>query len=149
MPAVLDGGPPADREIPPAPGGLSPQLHRTWYGMWTSPVARLLDPDTDMPAVTRLFSLYQLGERLDAAVAADMDAYLEAMTRPDPDPDAPVPHVDDRLMAMRLRVASETRLIEAQLGMSPRSRLALGLALMAGAKGTAGSLDDAAGDANG
>lgn len=93
--------------------------------MWTSPVAQLLDPVSDLPAASRLFGLYALGERMDKALAGDLDpAWVRT----------------------RLAVAAEARMLEAALGLSPRSRLALGLALLAGKK--AGSLDDLADDAN-
>lgn len=130
--------------IPAVPAGLGPSLVRAWQGLWTSPVAQLLDPVSDLPVVTRLFRLYRLGELLDARIAANLGALGNA--GPD-DEDAPA--LDDKLLAVRLRVASETRLLEGQIGLSPRSRLALGLALMAGRKGAKGSLDDAADDANG
>lgn len=131
--------------IPPAPTGLGPTLRRAWVGLWTSPIAQLLDPVSDLPVVTRLFQLYRLGERLDARIAAN----LRALENADPDAEN-LPTLDDKMLATRLRVASETRLLEGQIGLSPRSRLALGLALMAGRKGNkgAGSLDDAADQAN-
>lgn len=88
-------------------------------------MAQLLDPVSDLPAASRLFGLYSLGERMDKQLADDLDpAQVRA----------------------RLAVAAETRMLEAALGLSPRSRLALGLALLAGKK--AGSLDELADDAN-
>ena len=147
MPAIIEHSPPPGLQPPPAPSWLSTRLLATWHGLWTSPVARLLDPVSDLPAVARLFRLYVLGEQLDDAVAAHMDAHLDALTSPDGDGQGDGHAFNDKLLAMRLRVASETRLIEAQLGLSPRSRLALGLALAAGKK-AAGSLDDIADDAN-
>lgn len=133
--------------VPAAPAGLGPSLRRAWVGLWTSPMAQLLDPVSDLPVVSRLFQLYRLGERLDAQIAAN----LRAIENAKPDDEDPPPALDEKAMAIRLRVASETRLLEGQIGLSPRSRLALGLALMAGRKGAkgAGSLDDAADQANG
>jgi hypothetical protein len=104
-------------------------------------VAQLLDPVSDMPAVTRLFMLYRLGEQLDVQVAQHMTVLAKPL-----DVDNPA-GLDDKLIAARMRVASETRILEGQLGLSPRSRLALGLALLAGRK--SGSLDDAIDDADG
>lgn len=141
---------------PPAPAGLSAAFVQAWDGFWTSPVAQLLDPVSDLPPVTRLFELYQLGQQLADVVAANMTNYLDALTRPagvsasgeisegDDDP----PGIDEKALTYRMRVASETRLLESQLGLSPRSRLALGLALAAGKKAGLGSLDEAADDAD-
>lgn len=98
-------------------------------------MAQLLDPVSDMPAVIRLFGLYKLGEQLGELVSK----HMAALSEPDVD-------LDDKLIAARMRVASETRILEGQLGLSPRARLALGLALLAGRK--ANSLDDYIDDAN-
>ena len=100
-------------------------------------MAQLLDPISDMPAVCRLFNLYTLGEQLDVQVSR----HMALLTVGNGDVE-----LDDKLLAARMRAASETRMLESQLGLSPRSRLALGLALLAGRK--AGSLDDAVDDAN-
>lgn len=165
LPAVIEvdaAGQLVDADDPPAypapPAGLSAMYARAWDGLWTSPVGQLLDPVSDLPAVMRLFSLYQLGQQLDDVVSASMHNYLDALTRPAgvsasgrlSEGDDQVPELDDKIMAYRLRVASETRLLEGQLGLSPRSRLALGLALAAGKKaGLGGGLDDAVNDADG
>lgn len=128
MPAVLGVSGPA-LPTPPPPGWLSQPLQSAWLGVWASPVARLLDPISDLPAVTRLFRLYTLAERIDARMDAE----------PDPDGDEPSFHAD---VSARVKVAAEVRQLEGVLGLSPRSRLALGLALLAGNRGVA-SLDDA------
>jgi len=54
----------------------------------------------------------------------------------------------EAMIAARVRIASECRILEGQLGLSPRSRLALGLALLAGKKAGGGSLDDLADEVN-
>lgn len=131
LPTVLDGSA-ADSVIPAPPRGLPEHLGRSWRGLWTSPVAQLLDPVSDLPAVTRLFRLYVLGERMD-----------ERLARPPEDG----PGVE-AMIAARVRIASECRILEGQLGLSPRSRLALGLALLAGKKAGGGSLDDLADEVN-
>lgn len=87
-----------------------------------------------MPAVVRLFELYRLNEQLTA----------ETITGADPETGEDMIRTD--VINARTRVATECRMLESQLGLSPRSRLALGLALLAGRK--AGSLDDASEDAN-
>src|SRR5690554_4039334 len=131
LPTVLDGSA-ADSVIPAPPGDLPEHLGRSWRGLWTSPVAQLLDPVSDLPAVTRLFRLYVLGERMDERLAH-------------PPPDGPGV---EAMIAARVRIASECRILEGQLGLSPRSRLALGLALLAGKKAGGGSLDDLADEVN-
>lgn len=131
LPAVLDGSATAEANsaVPAPPSELSGPLRAAWDGLWSSPVAQLLDPVSDLPAATRLWRLYQAGERLDERMAsADGEEF-------------------DAAVAARVRVASECRLLESQLGLSPRSRLALGLALLAGRK-QGGSLDDLADEAN-
>lgn len=129
LPAVLSGSA-ANVDIPKPPVGLSAAFLADWKALWASPVAALLDPVSDLPAVGRLYELRQLGQKL-ARKIADLG------------------EVDTALVTARLRVATEVRLIEAQLGLSPRSRLALGLALLAGRRGatdsavTGGGHDDA------
>jgi hypothetical protein len=111
--------PSADTDTPAPPTGIGAALRRDWDALWTSPVATLLDPVSDLPAVSRLFELRVLGDKLRRAIAS-------------------APEVDTGLISTRLKVATEARLIEAQLGLSPRSRLALGLALLAGRRGAGG-----------
>ncbi|HET6291725.1 MAG TPA: hypothetical protein VFG33_00070 [Kribbella sp.] len=126
MPASLGGGAePAAAPDPPA--DLSDVLRGQWVGLWSSPVAALMDPVSDLPAVVRLFELYELADRVQAQLAAAAE-------------------VDSGLVGARVRLASEIRLAEGQLGLSPRARLALGVALVAGQK--AASLDDLADDAD-
>jgi hypothetical protein len=100
-------------------------------------VAQLLDPVSDLPAVTRLFRLYELGDEMDRRLA-----------NPPVDDEGNGPSVES-MVTTRVRVAGECRILEGQLGLSPRSRLALGLALLAGKKAGGGSLDDLTEDANG
>ena len=109
----------AGYDVPVPPPGLRDAWMQLWRGLWTSPVARLLDPVSDYPPAARLFRLYVLGDRLDDQIDA-----------------AGV--VDTGLVSSRVKCATEARLIEAQLGLSPRSRLALGLALLAGRRGSGG-----------
>lgn len=134
LPTVLDAGEASDpaRVVPDPPAGLSGALRAAWDGLWRSPVAQLLDPVSDYPAVSRLFGLYLLGERMDARLSAPVDEDGSSF---------------ESMSAARVRVASECRLLEGQLGLSPRSRLALGLALLAGRK-QGGSLDDLADEVN-
>lgn len=123
-------------EVPIEPNDLSPELQVAWKGLWSSPVAQLLDPVSDMPVVVRLFELYTLAEKLGKLVNANVNAVISGTAD----------EVDHKLLGARMRVTAEIRNLENTLGLSPRSRLALGLALLAGKK--AGSLDDMADEAN-
>lgn len=140
--------------IPLPPSGISDDLRQKWGLLWTSPVAQLFDPVSDLPALSRLFELYELGAKLDGLIAdAQPRGVAAAMLEQ-------VGSVNSLDMAMaevegsaarqalnatigtRMRVATEARMIEQQLGMSPRSRLALGLTVLAGkAAAKAGGLD--------
>lgn len=124
MPAVLPAGAAA---IPTSPAGLPAALAVQWDALWSAPVASLMDPVGDLPAVTRLFELYQLADKVQSQLAA-------------------ADEVDGALVSARVKLGSEIRLAEAQLGLSPRARLALGVALQAGGK--ASTLDDAVDDAD-
>src|SRR5690554_5632236 len=78
LPAVLagSGDVPVVSGVPAPPSGLSDALRRAWSGLWTSPVAQLLDSVSDLPAVTRLFRLYAAGEWLDDRMASgDVDEF--------------------------------------------------------------------------
>lgn len=143
-PGVLEEYPPG-RAIPLPPAGLTPALRDQWGRMWVSPVANLFDPVTDRPGLARLFELYALGERLDALIA-DSEPRIAARVIEEHDgpPDAltmamavvegnAARQALNNTIATRLRVAGEVRMLEAQFGLSPRSRLALGLTVLAGA----------------
>lgn len=138
LPVVLAGSghSPAASGGPRPPSGLSAANRRAWAGLWSSPVAQLLDPVSDLPAVSRLFRLYELGDQMDRRLA-----------HPPTDEEGNGPSVES-MMTTRVRIAGECRILEGQLGLSPRSRLALGLALLAGKKAGGGSLDDLADETN-
>lgn len=136
---------------PPAPAGLGVGLRRRWVALWSSPVAQMLDPATDGPVLARLFELYRLGDDLAAVLARDSRAEKAAARRiraavADGDLDRAaavaaelevVRKAYNSTVGARVRVATEVRMLEAQLGLSPRSRLALGVMLMAGRKAMA------------
>jgi hypothetical protein len=136
LPAILDGtgASPAGSGAIRRPSGLSAANRRAWDGLWASPVAQLLDPVSDLPAVTRLFRLYELGDEMDRRLA-------------NPPTGEGAPSVES-MVTTRVRVAGECRILEGQLGLSPRSRLALGLALLAGKKAGGASLDQLVDEAN-
>lgn len=126
VPALIPASGLPSRTVPDPPRGLPARLRAQWVGLWTSPVAALLDPVSDWPAAARLFELYKIGDRLGRLIARAEE-------------------VDTALVGSRVRCATEARLIEAQLGLSPRSRLALGLALLAGRRGAGAGGEESAG----
>jgi hypothetical protein len=118
LPAIMsaDG---VVRTIPNPPPRMPRRMRVQWAGLWTSPVGALLDPVSDWPAAARLFELLALGDRIARQIAK-------------------APEIETALVSARIKCATEARLIESQLGLSPRSRLALGLALLAGRRGSGG-----------
>ena len=124
--------------VPRPPMGLSAGLRRTWDGLWSSPVARLLDPVSDLPVVSRLFYLYKLSDRVARQIAmADPERLHLLMDDPDPTEE------DKRLIAeitaaigtwnatvsTQIKIATEIRQVEQTIGVSPKARLGLGVAL--------------------
>jgi hypothetical protein len=161
IPAVL--GPIAGKlDAPRPPSGLSLKLRRQWDALWRSMVAQLLDPATDGPVIARLYELYALGERLAGMLARDDRLETRArrdlarLYRTDPRDEALVDQAlvtielarksYNSTVASRVRVATEVRMLEAQLGLSPRSRLALGVMLLAGRRAMAEAIGDDDGD---
>ncbi len=118
---------------PEPPTGLADHLAALWRALWVSPLATLFDPVTDLPVLSRLWTLYQIGEQLDAMMAGPDLAQL-------PEADRLAAVVDHRdafrgLVQTRMRVATETRMTERELGMSPKARLGLGVKLAAAGAG--------------
>lgn len=108
-----------DDYMPDAPEGLSDELLDYWEDFWCSAAASMVDEDSDYLVVSRLFRLYALNEKALSAI--------EAKDNP----------TGNELSAV-VRLSSELRMIEGALGISPRSRTALGVT--AGDSGD--SLDD-------
>lgn len=137
----------SDLAIPLPPHGLSQDLRVKWGLLWTSPVAQLFDPVSDVAGLSRLFELYALGARLDELIAqADPHVEVEGMTPLElaeaMTEAAAARQALNSTVGARMRVATEARALEAQFGLSPRSRLALGLTVLAGkAAAKAGGLD--------
>jgi phage terminase small subunit len=113
VPKVL----PSTGEIPDFPRGIQELYREQWEALWTSPIALAWDPVTDYGVIERLFILKHQ-YKLMSGMCETKPAEVQAM----------------------LAVGRELRLLEGQLGLTPRSRLALGLAIFAG-KRSAG-LDD-------
>lgn len=143
---------------PKPPAGISLALKRSWRGLWESPAGQFLDQRTDLITISRLWEIYALGERLDKMIRqTEPDRFTKlALASPDPDAEQKVliaAHMAARqayngTVQTRMRVATEARMLEAQLGLTPRARIALGVKLLTGREaavqaGAAGKHDDA------
>lgn len=113
QPAVVEGGPPA------APDYLLPVTVARWAAYWKAPVAKLVDAVSDLPALERLFWLYDDLERSRQAVA-DTGHVIEGSKGQT---------VMNPLLRHMQAQAAETRQLEDRFGLSPRARLSLNLTL--------------------
>lgn len=122
---------------PPVPAHLvlPADLRDRWGELWTSPVATVLDPTSDLEPVARLFELYALDRQVGQAAARHVEALAQLGAFVDYD----APAFDPQLVRTRLAVASEIRQLEQTLGVSPRGRLTIGLAVLAAGKAAAGA----------
>ena len=103
-------------EPPDPPPDLRPAVLETWAEYWTSELAKLVDPKTDGPAIRRLFTLYDERER---AYEAGKDERLVPGSKDN--------WVLNPLLKYVAQCDAEIRHMEDRLGMSPRSRLQLGI----------------------
>jgi hypothetical protein len=125
---------------PPVPEhlSLSDDLRDRWAALWTSPVATVLDPVSDIEPVARLFELYELDRAIGRATRKHIDSlrqlgdWIEEGT----------PAFDPQLVRTRMSVAAEIRQLEQTLGVSPRGRLTIGLAVLAAGKAAAGANEE-------
>lgn len=108
---------------PKPPAGLLSKTARQWEDFWTSPVAALVDRTSDMPALERLFELYDDCARFRAAIrsAPMVEGSQGQMVRN--------PFVKDLKDSQ-----AEVRQLEDRFGLSPRARLGLNLTLGTTAK---------------
>lgn len=125
---------PAKREVPLPPelADLSPRLQEVWGKMWAAPVAQLWDADSDVMVLVRLFRLYREDERLSRALDLHMEHFmfnLENDLDRAPEYAAERSRFEIPIFMARMRVATECRMLEQQLGLTPKARLALGVAL--------------------
>ncbi|WP_426568104.1 P27 family phage terminase small subunit [Streptomyces canus] len=113
---------------PPAPPtGLLKRTRERWADYWASPVAKLADPISDLPALERLFALYDDLERSNASVkktghmvtGSQGQAVLNPLLR----------HIQ--------QTQAEVRQLEDRFGLSPRARLSLNVTLGEAAKSLA------------
>lgn len=121
---------------PDPPAGLLKRTVDRWEAFWTSPVASLVDRTSDMPALERLFELYDDCARFRAAIRKDpmVVGSQGQMVRN--------PFVKDLKDSQ-----AEVRQLEDRFGLSPRARLGLNLTLGAAAKTLADLNADFAGGA--
>lgn len=120
LPAVVAA--PGELVAPDPPDRVPADLRDRWRGFWTSPVAQVLDPVSDLEPVTRLFELYGLDAQMHAALNRQIEWLKDA------DADAPF---DPQFARIRLSVAAEIRQLEQTLGVTPRGRLVIGAAVAA------------------
>lgn len=141
----------AVRQIPRPPMGLSAGLRRTWDGLWSSPVAALLDPVSDLPVVARLFYLYKLSDRVARQIAlADPDRLTLLMDDPDPTEETRrlIAEVSAAIQSWnttiktQVTLSTEIRQVEMTIGVSPKARLGLGVALAGQSKSALDGLMD-------
>lgn len=105
-------------KAPAPPGGLLKRTVERWNAFWTSPVAALVDRTSDMPALERLFELYDDCARFRSAIRKDpmVVGSQGQMVRN--------PFVKDLKDTQ-----AEVRQLEDRFGLSPRARLGLNLTL--------------------
>lgn len=108
---------------PPAPDGVGERTAQQWQGFWSSPVAKLVDPVSDLPALERLFLLYD-----------DCHQFRESI-RKHPMVEGSQGQLVRNPFVKDLKDAqAEIRQLEDRFGLSPRARLGLNLTLGATAK---------------
>lgn len=95
-------------DVPEPPESLSGELLDYWDDFWSSAAASMVDEDSDYLVVSRLFRLY--------AIAENTMTTLEEKDNP-----------SSNEISTMVRLSSELRMIEGALGISPRSRMALGV----------------------
>lgn len=96
-------------DIPPPPSHLLPVIQEWWIDFWQSPIASSMRP-TDMPALSRLFGMYDELERTRAAVHEDPPP------RPERFPDEPNNDWWHRFAEWRRISAANGRLIASPKG---------------------------------
>ena len=103
-------------EAPEPPADLRSETLEAWANYWSSELAKLVDPKTDGPAIGRLFLLYD--ERIRAFEEAKGERVVKG---------AAGQNVLNPLLKYVAQCDNEIRQMEDRLGMSPRSRLQLGI----------------------
>lgn len=117
--------------------GLPDDLQQRWAEVWTSPVAQILDPVSDLEPMTRLFALYRRERQFDMALGNQLAWLSETHDE--------TAVFEPGLARIVMAVAGEIRQLEQTLGITPRGRLVIGAAVVAAGKATQqeGERDDA------
>ena len=106
------------QEPPPAPHGLLKASRESWASFWGSPLVQVIVPATDTPALSRLWSLYDERTRMYRAIARTrMVRGSKGQPRANP------------LYSQMSSLDSAIVQLEDRFGLSPRSRLQLGVIL--------------------
>jgi hypothetical protein len=106
---------------PPPPKGIRAELVQTWADYWASPLANATDQASKLHAVTRLWELYDLRDRLHTAFAKQpmvMGSQGQQVLNP----------IGRQLNSMESQIIQ----LEDRLGLNPRSQLTLGVTWAAG-----------------
>ena len=105
-------------DVPRPPTGLLKVNRDTWAEFWSSPLAQTAVPGTDLPALRRLWSLYDQRERSYRA-AAKQRVVSGSMGQQRVHP----------LLTRADKLEAPILALEDRFGLSPRSRLTLGVIL--------------------
>lgn len=113
--------------VPAVPTGMLKATRDRWAAYWASPVAKLADSVSDLPALERLFRLYDDLDRSMAAIRRDghmvRGSQGQAVLNP--------------LLRHTQATQAEIRQLEDRFGLSPRARLSLNVTLGEAAKSLA------------
>jgi P27 family predicted phage terminase small subunit len=112
--------------VPPMPAGLLVSTQSLWTSFFSSALARAIEPESDLPAITRYFSLLDERERLYRAFKRKR-IVKGSQGQPMLNPAGRALHGFD----------AELRQLEDRLGLTPRARLQLGIQLTEAARSLA------------
>jgi P27 family predicted phage terminase small subunit len=106
---------------PPVPEGLQPEMATVWQTLWRSRVAQSWDRESDLPALTRYIRLLDRWHRYDDVVREmPMVKGSKGQVRANP-------------LAARIdALEAQIRALEEHLGLTPASRIRLGIRLIEG-----------------
>lgn len=115
---IVDGDGHEVVEIPRAPAGLLKSTKVAWDSYWTSAMTVVVRIDTDLPALARLFSLYDERER--AYRGYRKERLVEGSQGQ---------RVLNPLARVMSTLDTEIRHLEDKFGLTPKARLELGIDL--------------------
>jgi P27 family predicted phage terminase small subunit len=107
-----------DVACPAPPAGLLKATKGQWVAFWSSPVAKLVDTDSDLPALGRLFELVDECARYRTSIR--QTPFIEGSMGQ---------QVRNPLVKDLQSAQAELRQLEDRFGLSPRARLSLGVVL--------------------